>query len=386
MKMLELDPRCPSGSRPDPKQLSSPVWLLLFHLLNCALGAEQREPCPPRCECSEAVRTVKCVGKDLTAVPRGIPPYVKNLFITGNDIAWLRSDSFPRSLEQLTTLNLSGNKIEVVDAQAFAGLPNLRQLDLSHNRILRFSPEAFSAKSPLQELNLSKALLNRSYVEEIGELLQNGTFQNLSKLELAYNNFLFLPYNMFSALPSLRHLDLKNNSIVGLSEGTFNNLRLETLDLSGNALKDLKNATLSQLGAQENLKIALDSNPWLCDCGIEDFLIWLRSTDAVEKKEELLCVFPEKMRNRPILQVTSSELECPSPDSMQGVLQTSYVFLGIVLALIGVIFLLVLYLNRKGIKRWIYNIRDACRDHMEGYHYRYEINTDPRLTNLSSNS
>ncbi|KFM09829.1 Trophoblast glycoprotein, partial [Struthio camelus australis] len=52
----------------------------------------------------------------------------------------------------------------------------------------------------------------------------------------------------------------------------------------------------------------------------------------------------------------------------------------------GAIFLLVLYLNRKGIKKWMHNIRDACRDHMEGYHYRYEINADPRLTNLSSNS
>ncbi|KAG1936149.1 trophoblast glycoprotein [Pimephales promelas] len=71
---------------------------------------------------------------------------------------------------------------------------------------------------------------------------------------------------------------------------------------------------------------------------------------------------------------------------MDRALEPSYVFLGMVLALIGVIFLLVLYLNRKGIKKWIYNIRDACRDHMEGYHYRYEINSDPRLANLSLNS
>lgn len=54
------------------------------------------------------------------------------------------------------------------------------------------------------------------------------------------------------------------------------------------------------------------------------------------------------MRNRVLLELNSADLDCDPilPPS----LQTSYVFLGIVLALIGAIFLLVLYLNRKGIK------------------------------------
>ncbi|KAF6728132.1 Trophoblast glycoprotein [Oryzias melastigma] len=113
-------------------------------------------------------------------------------------------------------------------------------------------------------------------------------------------------------------------------------------------------------------------------------LMWLKNSTQVTDKQDLTCAEPESLRHQPLLQVELSQLKCSS--DMERVLETSYVFLGLVLALIGVIFLLVLYLNRKGIKRWMYNIRDACRDHMEGYHYRYEINSDPRLANLSINS
>ncbi|CAL8402308.1 unnamed protein product [Boreogadus saida] len=45
------------------------------------------------------------------------------------------------------------------------------------------------------------------------------------------------------------------------------------------------------------------------------------------------------------------------------------------------VFLMVLYLNRGGIKRWLNNIREGCRDQMEVYHYRYEQDSDPRLAN-----
>ncbi|KFW70595.1 Trophoblast glycoprotein, partial [Pygoscelis adeliae] len=35
-------------------------------------------------------------------------------------------------------------------------------------------------------------------------------------------------------------------------------------------------------------------------------------------------------------------------------------------------------LTRRGIKLWLHNLREACRDQMEGYHYRYEQDADPR--------
>uniref|UniRef100_A0A6I8PDK4 LRRCT domain-containing protein n=1 Tax=Ornithorhynchus anatinus TaxID=9258 RepID=A0A6I8PDK4_ORNAN len=58
-------------------------------------------------------------------------------------------------------------------------------------------------------------------------------------------------------------------------------------------------------------------------------------------------------------------------------LEASYVFFGLVLALIGGVFMLVLYLNRRGLQRWLATVRAACRDQMEGYHYRYGQDGEP---------
>ncbi|XP_004860341.1 trophoblast glycoprotein isoform X2 [Heterocephalus glaber] len=357
--------------------------------------------CPAPCECSEAARTVKCVNRNLTEVPADLPPYVRTLFLTGNQLALLPAGAFARRppLAELAALNLSGSRLGNVHAAAFEDLPSLRQLDLSHNPLAHLSPFAFSGinasastPSPLVELILNHVETpggpdrNRSVERMVAAALQEPhTLRGLRRLELASNHFLYLPRDLLSQLPGLRHLDLSNNSLVSLTYLSFRNLtHLESLHLEDNALKVLHNGTLAELQSLAHVRVFLEDNPWVCDCHMVDMVNWLKETEIVEGKARLTCAFPEKMRNRILVELNISDLDCDPilPPS----LQTSYVFLGIVLALIGAIFLLVLYLNRKGIKKWMHNIRDACRDHMEGYHYRYEINADPRLTNLSSNS
>lgn len=359
------------------------------------------DQCPALCECSEAARTVKCVNRNLTEVPTDLPLYVRNLFLTGNQLAVLPAGAFARRppLAELAALNLSGSRLDEVRAGAFEHLPSLRQLDLSHNPLAYLSPFAFSgssasisAPSPLVELILNHIVppddkrQNRSFEGMVAAALVAGrALQGLHLLELASNHFLYLPRDVLAQLPSLRYLDLSNNSLVSLTYVSFRNLtHLESLHLEDNALKVLHNGTLAELQGLPHVRVFLDNNPWVCDCHMADMVTWLKQTEVVQGKDRLTCAFPEKMRNRVLLELNSADLDCDPilPPS----LQTSYVFLGIVLALIGAIFLLVLYLNRKGIKKWMHNIRDACRDHMEGYHYRYEINADPRLTNLSSNS
>ncbi|XP_073531722.1 trophoblast glycoprotein isoform X2 [Phyllobates terribilis] len=364
--------------------------LVLVHLVGSVWAQSEQTLCPQSCECSDIARTVKCVNKTLHEVPRNIPAYVKNLFITYNHISTLQEASFNEVLTNLSNLGLSNNQLEDVGRHTFRNLPGLRHLDLSNNKLAYVSDLAFQVggdlSSPLLELSLSSSLYNESMVFFVAGALQNGSLRNLQKLNLSGNNLMYLPTDMFSSLPSLKHLDLSNNTLVSLRSGIFTHLEsLETLDLRQNFLKNLKNATLLDFSSQPGLSVFLDDNSWVCDCEIEPFLSWLKDTTIVKDSSGLLCSDPEKMNNISLLSVKVSDLECP-PFIIDNSLQTSYVFLGIVLALIGVIFLLVLYLNRKGIKKWIYNIRDACRDHMEGYHYRYEINADPRLTNLSTNS
>lgn len=371
--------------------------------LASAVSAQPQLPgqCPPPCECSEAARTVKCVNRNLTEVPADLPPYVRNLFLTGDQLAVLPTGAFARRppLAELAALNLSSSRLKEVHAGAFEQLPSLRQLDLSHNPLDDLSPFAFSgsnasasAPSPLVELILNHILPpefdreNRSFESMVAAALRAGqALRGLRRLELTSNHLLYLPRDVLAQMPDLRHLDLRNNSLVSLTYVSFRNLtHLESLHLEDNTLKVLHNSTLAELQGLPQVRVFLDNNPWVCDCHMVDMVAWLKETEVVQGKARLTCAFPEKMRNRVLLELNSSDLDCdPIPPPS---LQTSYVFLGIVLALIGAIFLLVLYLNRKGIKKWMHNIRDACRDHMEGYHYRYEINADPRLTNLSSNS
>ncbi|KAG7273645.1 hypothetical protein CRUP_018124 [Coryphaenoides rupestris] len=302
----------------------------------------------------------------------------------------LSPDSFPTRLEQLTDLHLSGNEITSVHSMVFDNLPNLVQLDLSDNTILHFNETAFPVNNVLQVLNLSSVFHNHTTIDVLLGVLRSGVLLHLTTLDLSDNGFVVFPDGMFDGLSKLTSLILRNGSLVALQNGTLPVTLLRELDLRDNSLRELPNATLAEFSQKSGLRVLrLSGNPWRCDCFLEDMVVWLKgpaATRLVQDRQNLTCVEPAALRSTPLLRLEPARLECDYSNDMQGVLETSYVFLGLVLALIGVIFLLVLYLNRRGIKRWMYNIRDACRDHMEGYHYRYEINSDPRLANLSINS
>lgn len=338
--------------------------------------------CPDKCLCFS--QTVKCQNQDLDTIPHSLPTNTKFLFVTGNSISRLGADSFPTTLEQLTDLYLSGNEMESVDAKVFDNLPNLVRLDLSNNKIQTFSESAFPHNNTVQVLNLSRSFYNHSYMDGILSILLSGDLIQLTALDLSNNDLFIPPDNMFASLPNLVNLSLQNSSIISILNWTLKVPPLRDLDLRDNSLRYLPSTCLGEFSLKPDLRIRLAGNPWSCDCFIEDMLLWLKNSTQVVDVQNLTCAVPDGLRRQPLVHLQQSRLKCSG--DMEGVLETSYVFLGLVLALIGVIFLLVLYLNRKGIKRWMYNIRDACRDHMEGYHYRYEINSDPRLANLSINS
>lgn len=329
-------------------------------------------------------QTVKCQNKDLDKIPHFIPNNTKILFVSGNSISRISGDSFPTRLELLTDLHLSGNELEYVDTMAFNNLPNLVRLDLSNNTLQNFSESAFPSDNKLQHLNLSRSLHNHSTTDELLNFLRSRNLVQLTVLDLSNNDLVILPSDIFTGLSSLDSLSLQNSSIINIHNGTLRVPPLRDLDLRDNSLKYLSSTMMAEFSLKPDLRIQLAGNPWHCNCFIEDTLMWLKNSTQVVDVQNLTCTNPKDLRRQPLLQLEKYELKCSM--EMKGVLGTSYVFLGLVLALIGVIFLLVLYLNRKGIKRWMYNIRDACRDHMEGYHYRYEINSDPRLANLSINS
>ncbi|XP_052326228.1 trophoblast glycoprotein-like [Oncorhynchus keta] len=372
------------------------VLRMVFCALLCSISA-RASGCPLRCECSEAAHTVKCVSKDLRSVPPGIPGYTRNLFITGNQISRIGPESF-KGLDNITTLSLSNNRITEVESQTFSGLRSLRSLDLSSNQLAVINPEAFTVPGhTLRELNLSRALYNHSSLMNLAMSLRWSTLVELRTLDLSGNRLIYLPSHTFSYLGGLRRLILANNSLVALYNGTFSGLdSLEQLDLTLNALRTVQEEGLAELASlPPGVRLLLGENPWTCICGMEPFAAWLNSSQGhVGDAEGLVCAFPSDMRNTSLLRLAAGQAGVGGNGVALGchrvgegadlALQTSYVFLGIVLGFVGLVFLLVLYLNRQGIKKRINDMREACTEVLEGYHYRYEHDADPRLSQVST--
>uniref|UniRef100_A0A3B5L004 LRRCT domain-containing protein n=1 Tax=Xiphophorus couchianus TaxID=32473 RepID=A0A3B5L004_9TELE len=289
------------------------------------LAPSQCLACPFGCECFAVTHTVKCVSKDLLVVPQDIPGYTRNV----NDIKMSKSGC--HSVSRLL-------RITELASHTFASLTSLHSLDLSGNQLALIHPEALSIPgSPLQELNLSCSLHNFTTLTDLATALRWGGLWGLRRLDLSGNLLALLPPGMFS----------------------------HTLDLTHNDFEAFRVDALQELERLGNAQIFLGNNPYTCSCESRDFVTWLNKTRARVDGDAVRCASPEEL----VADLT---------------LQTSYVFLGLVLGLVGMVFLFVLYLNRNGMKKWIIETRDACRDVLEGYHYRYEIDSDPRLGHITA--
>nr|XP_033804452.1 trophoblast glycoprotein-like [Geotrypetes seraphini] len=334
--------------------------MLLFLLrATGALGpAGGSHTCPPTCNCSAETGLVKCSESTLQQIPRDLPFGVQNLTVVGSDLQVLSATSFRgkggnSTWATLTTLILSNDRIHTVEDRAFWDLFALTTLDLSHNPLATIARNAFLGCPLLRTLKLNGVLgpEGAASVEQL--LVATALPRSLRQLELTGNRLITLPAALLDRLPDLQVLDLRHNSLATLPEAAV--------------------ATLAQRGRPQ---LYLDPNPFVCECQLQPLLAWLANASQMQvaDADNLRCAAPATLNGSFLLQLQASEVGCSHQD-----LQTaSYVFFSIVLALIGVTFLTVLYLNRRGIKRWLNNLREACRDQMEGYHYRYEQDADPR--------
>ncbi|KAH1185891.1 trophoblast glycoprotein-like [Mauremys mutica] len=358
-----------AGRRPlGARALSLLRWLGML-LLPLPPLLQAGQGCPGHCYCFATPELDQCSYVRLQEPPRDLPRGVRNLTVAGGNLTVLRRAAFAgngsRPLGDLSRLLLPRDNIQAIEDRAFQGLPGLAALDLSHNPLRALAGGAFRGCPRLRTLKLNQALLL------LGEEPLAGALRNLSlrRLELAGNGLRALPG---AALPEgLEELDLRNNSLQGLSP------------------EELARLDSAPLG---RLQLYLGSNPLRCDCALRPLLGWMRNASwRVADARSLRCAAPRELSGSPVLRLRLEQLGCgagrePRSEEAgeQKELETaSYVFFGIVLALIGVIFLMVLYLNRRGIKRWLNNLREACRDQMEGYHYRYEQDTDPRRASAS---
>ena len=76
--------------------------------------------------------TFSICNKNLTKVPRDIPPNKIEIYLNGNKITTLSSENFPQGCKW-EKLDLKNNKITVINRGAFVNLKQLKDLSLNGN-------------------------------------------------------------------------------------------------------------------------------------------------------------------------------------------------------------------------------------------------------------
>lgn len=154
-------------------------------------------------------------------------PKLKTLYCSNNLLTVVSDSSIFVPLRFLETLDLSLNRLRVVNLD---GLESIRTLDLSYNH--------------LHDLRLQGMTGLRELFASHNNILQlvNETFLNTTALEVLYlqhNSIHSITYNALHRLTELRVLDLSYNQISELHSSLFKfGAQLESLYLDNNLLTD----------------------------------------------------------------------------------------------------------------------------------------------------
>ncbi|XP_069010941.1 leucine-rich repeat-containing protein 3 [Embiotoca jacksoni] len=123
-------------------------------------------------------------------------------------------------------------------------------------------------------------------------------------LLLASNRIARVPNHAFKELRHLQELDLANNEIETVDAGAFQGVSdsLLALDLSNNRIQSVPKEAFARLRA----KISLSSNPWHCECTLQEVLRELRLDP--ETVNEVIChtAVQEEYAGKPVIQVLDS--------------------------------------------------------------------------------
>lgn len=188
-------------------------------------------------------QTAACNNFNLTAVPAGLPGSIEELQLNYNLIQALRGDSL--SYPSLSTLSLACNHLQRIQANTFQDSKLLASLNLANNRLYIDYQETSRALKTLLKLRVLDLSENGLDEEMAAALLQNLT--SLEYLNLSGNLLKRLDEASFAGLGQLKELDLQGNIIFEI-EGAFDGThKLQRLNLAFNYLPCLYDFHMTQL-------------------------------------------------------------------------------------------------------------------------------------------
>jgi Leucine-rich repeat (LRR) protein len=183
---------------------------------------------------------------------------LKKLDLRHNELTRLDSGAF-NWLQNLESLQLSGNRLMRIEADTFIYLTSLKFLDLSDCHLASLDLQAFYGLKSLERLNLSENRISSIEPDTFASLV------NLDFLDLSSNQIKKISPSSFHGLVQLIKLNLRANSIESIESGAFESLaKLKYLDLYENKLSRLDHGLFDRVAGLAELD--LGSNPISGEC------------------------------------------------------------------------------------------------------------------------
>jgi Leucine-rich repeat (LRR) protein len=207
-------------------------------------------PCPDVCTCPSPYR-VDCCNSSLTHIPKNLVSVVMFLNVSSNNFHELRKGSF--SVRHIKILDLSNNRISVIENDALIELEDLIFLYIGRNEIVSLDQDVFRMNHRLEFLKLDNNILELPVSRPFLDI------PSLKSLDMSSCNIRSLPEKTFVRISSLTELRLTQNRIQTLDSKVFLPLKsLKSLYLSGNLLRTLQKDLFAML--QELVVLDLSYN------------------------------------------------------------------------------------------------------------------------------
>ncbi|KRZ77334.1 Carboxypeptidase N subunit 2, partial [Trichinella papuae] len=243
---------------------------------------------------------------DLRVLPAGALQKLhalEDLSLAANQISTIPPHAL--GFAKLKSLSLEVNRLQSIEAAAFAGTPNLMYLYLSSNRFQTIQADMFRSVSGLKVLAIANNPIQSLpvdafyFVQNLVRLemancelvhIQPGTLQTIPKVQviaLSRNKLNSIPQNAFRGLSELYSLDLKGNQISTVQDRAFEELpSLRHLDLSKNQIQILHEKTfhrtfLERQTTANSRVIYLYENPWNCNSSLNWLQRWLNENPDI---------------------------------------------------------------------------------------------------------
>jgi Leucine-rich repeat (LRR) protein len=165
---------------------------------------------------------------------------------------------------QIETMSIQSYNITVIEANTFSGLkiPNLWKLDILNCDVVTIKKNAFSGLQELVSLHLDNNKI---------EVIEAGAFNGVSKLNslsFQHNKLKTLELGMFEGLVNLNSLNLNDNLLKSLKPNVFVKARsLTTILVKENMIETIGRSALE--GLNKSARFYVGKNPLVCNCTLK---------------------------------------------------------------------------------------------------------------------